>query len=232
MFRGDFELAADVVLAQLEHEGWVGVGHDRVEADARAHKHFFDARMLPGLAQQRQIGAVACFQLGTRLRIQAMPVAADLAAALFGTGGQMEIGGRAADIMDVAFKIGQFGQPVDFSQNGRVAARPHDAPHVVGDRAKPAAAVAAPVRRDAEADLLQGRHTALCGVGRMPRARVGQCVDAVQRGRIHRPGRRVLHQEAVLLGLDQDFSGGRILFHLLVARGDRVGGLVPHHLFG
>ena len=44
VLRRNLELAAYVVLAQLLEEGWVFVGHQVVEPDARLDEHFFDPR--------------------------------------------------------------------------------------------------------------------------------------------------------------------------------------------
>ena len=93
---------------------------------------------------------------------QALLIRADSMYLLLLAGRETEIGRRAADIMDIAFKIRLTRDLVCFVDDGLMAAGLDDAPLMKGQGTKAAPAKAAAVAYQAELHLRNGRNTAVC----------------------------------------------------------------------
>ena len=111
MFGGDLQLAGDVVRDQFVEEAVVLPREDVVVADARADKDLFDAGERPQFPQNLHILGVVDLQRRAGGRGEAfLPALAEPLGELFTAGGAAEVGGRAADVVDIPLKTGEGGQ--------------------------------------------------------------------------------------------------------------------------
>ena len=212
MLGGNLELPADVVLHQLLQKGGVGVGVEVVVADARADKHLFDPRQFAQFAQNADILHVIHLQLRAGLGRQALAVLAQAVFQLLFAGGVAEVGGRAANVVDVSFKVRVVGHLLGLVDDRFLAAGDHLPSLVEGDGAEVAVAKAAAVLDDRELDLLDGVHSAQRLIGGVIGAGEGQVEYAVQLLPGEGGHRRILHQVAgVGLLLHDGLAVDRIL---------------------
>ena len=157
MLRGDLQIATDVVLREFAHV--LGRLDREVIAHTRCDQHLLDAgqraRLAIQLDQRRMVG----IEIGADARVDTGRTAAgalDLAAL---AGQAVHVGGRAAQIGDHAGKARHLcrgSSPISRSTECFRAAL-DDAALMLGDRAEGAAAEAAALDRDREADHLVGR---------------------------------------------------------------------------
>ena len=136
-----------------------------------------------------------------------MPPAAGTFAQLLFTGRVAEIGGGAADVVDIAFEVLVLPHDFRFPEDGFVASGLDDPPLMEGQGAEGAGAEAAPVGHQTELDLFNGRNAPCLFVAGVVGAHVGKVVY-----RVHfRSGQgllgRVLHHEEIVVRLRQPFSG-------------------------
>ena len=229
----NLQLAAHMVLHQLAQKlvAMGAVGQHVIEADARAHEHLLHARKVPQTAQKGQVVAMVGHEARARLGREAALVAARAMLHLLGARGCAEVRRRASHIVKVAFEIRVGSQGPRFLHDRIVAARLHDAPLMERERAKRALAEAAPIARQAELDLLEGRH-ATCGlVARMVRPRIRQPVHRVHLGLRKRRGGRVLHDELVVgVRLHEALARERIAVGVLHGEAARIGEPVGRQL--
>ena len=139
------QLAGYVVLDQLAQKRAVGigVGHDVVEADARAHEHLLHAGQLPQLAQKTRVVAMIGLHRRAGLRAQTAAVCAGASRALLGAGRPAEVGRGTAHIVDIPLEVGVLGHDAGLLEQRLVGAARDDAPLMEGERAEGALAEAA-----------------------------------------------------------------------------------------
>ncbi|MBP1757479.1 MAG: hypothetical protein H6Q62_335, partial [Firmicutes bacterium] len=154
---------------------------------------------------------------------QTLAIFADLAFFLFGTAGFEEIGGRTAEVVDIAFEIGVMDQDTGFLENGSVAAPGHDPTMMEGDRTKIATAITATMAVDRKTNFIDSGHTALALVNRVRQPFIRQGVNPVQFTRRQRLLGRVLDQVTIAVALNQGLAGAGILFEILQPKSDCVG---------
>ena len=103
---------------KLFKEGIVRVRHQVVEPDAAADEHLFHARQLPHPAQNFKVVAVIHDHVGAGGGGQAVLAAiAHAPQHLLPAGREPEVGGGAADIVDVALEIRLVGHPLGLGHN-------------------------------------------------------------------------------------------------------------------
>ena len=226
------QLARHVVGAQLADELLaVRVGHDVVEADARAHEDLLHAGKLAQLAQQVDVGGVVGAQVAARFGEEALLGGAHASLELLGAGRCLEVRRGAAHVVDVALEVGQLRERPGLAHERLVAARLQAPPLVEGQRAEAAAAEAAAVGGERELDLLDGGDAAGRLVVGVVSARVGQLVHEVQLVGAQGFGGRVLHYEEVLLVLlHQRLGIVGVHVAVLLVEAPGVGRLVVEHL--
>ena len=87
-----------------------------------------------------------CNQVAAGGGEEALPIWTGTMRFLLFAGGRTEIGGRPADIMDIALEIGGFGHALCLREKGLVAACLDNAPLMKGQGAEGAATEAAAIR--------------------------------------------------------------------------------------
>lgn len=130
-----------------------------------------------------------------------------------------EVSRRAADVVNVSFKVRQLGHPLRFPQQRFVAAVLDNPALMARNSAKVTVAEAAALARQAELYFLQGRHAAGLVVHGMPAPLKGQLVNGVHFLRRQRQGRRRLHDKAVFRRLDNRPAVIGILLFILDFKG-------------
>ena len=177
---GDFEMAADVMVGQLAHV--VGIATGEVHADARGDEDFFDAREFARFFHQvdeRSVIGAEQFADGGMDATEAAADGFDLGARAFHF---VHVGGGTADVADDAGEVGLgFTHPLDFGEDGFLAAALDDAAFVGGDAAKGTAAEAAAHDLHRMLDDFVGGDFFAAVTG-MREARVGEAVDAIHFG--------------------------------------------------
>ena len=106
MFRSHFELSTDMVFDQFPEEALILICHQIIKADTGTDKHFLDFRDLPQFTQQDQIIFVVCPHILARLWKQTLFVRAHALFQLFFACRMAKVGGRSADIVDIALEFG------------------------------------------------------------------------------------------------------------------------------
>ena len=137
------------------------------------------------------------------------------------TGGEAEVRGRAADIMDVALKTGHLYDLFGLRDHTFVAARLDIPPLMEGERAEVACTKAATVVDNGELHLLDRRHTAQRFIGRVVGAHIRQGVDVVHLFGGQGLRRRVLDHHAPAVALQERLAAHVVLF--VVLQLDRAG---------
>ncbi len=197
MLRCDLELAAHVMSHQLGNKSIAAaVCQKVVVADARADEDLFYGRQRPDALEDLQIGCMARFQFRAGCRPKTATVFAGSSLFLQGTGLRMEIRGRPAHVVDIAFEILQFCQKPGLAHDRSAASRLDYASLVGCEGAEGATAEAPSVCRDAEFYLFKRRYASFGFVGRMPIPGKGELVDGIQFLRFHGQRRRVLDHPA------------------------------------
>mgnify|MGYP000972874955 CR=1 FL=1 len=192
--------------------------------------HLLDARQLPDAAQDLQIVAVVHDHVGAGGGGQAVLAAiAHAPQHLLPAGREPEVGGGAADIVDVALEIRLVGHPFGLGHNAVGTAAGDPAALMQLDGAEVAAAEAAAVLDDGELHLPDGRHAAHALVDGVVAAGVGQRIHLVQLPAHQRLCRDVLHKVLFTLLLDNDLAADHILIVHLDAAGSGVGHLIGGH---
>ena len=232
VLRGDLQLAGHMVFYQFLEEGIVRVSHQVVEPDAAADEHLFHARQLPHPAQNFEVVAVIHDHVGAGGGGKAVLAAgAHPAQHLLAAGGEAEVCGRAAHIVDIALEIRLVGHALGFLYDAVGAAAGDPPPLMQLDGAEVAAAEAAAVLDDGELHLADGGHAAHALVDGVIAAGVGQGVHLVQFSAHQRLCGDVLHQILFALLLHDDLAADHVLIVHLDAAGLGVGGLIAGHLF-
>ena len=207
VLRGHLELAGDVVLDQLLEEGVLLVRQQVVKADAAADEYLFYPGDLPQLAKQRHIIRMVGLHVLTGGGVEALAAAAGALGELLFAGRMAEIGGGAADIVDVALEILVLDHHFRFRQDGVMAAGLDDAALVEGQGAEGAGAEAAPVADQAEFYFLNGGDTAGLRIAGVPGPLIGQGVNVVHflggQGLLG----RILDDVEIAVGLRQPLGG-------------------------
>ena len=180
MLGSNFQLTADVILTELPQKGIRGICHDIVIPEARADKDLLDARQLTDLSQQLDIIRMIHHEVFTGLREETLTVFAGAVFELLVAGRTPEIGGRAADIVNIALEIRHLCKHPGFLKDGFMASRGHDASLQKRDGTEAAGAKAAPGVSDGKLDLLNCRNTAQRIIIRMPVSRKREAVYLIQ----------------------------------------------------
>ena len=227
VLRGDLQLSGHMVLHQLLEEGIVRVSHQVVEPDAAADEHLFHARQLPHPAQNFKVVAVIHDHVGAGGGGKAVLAAgAHAAQHLLAAGGEAEVCGGAAHIVDVALEIRLVGHALGFLYDAVGAAAGDASALMQLDGAEIAAAEAAAVLDDGELHLADGRHTAHGLVDGVVAAGVRQGVDLIQLPADEGFCGDVLHEVLLALLLDDDLAADDVLIVHLDAAGFRIGHLI------
>ncbi len=158
------------------------VGQQQVVAEAGGDEDLLDALQAAHLAQQFHLRVVVHLQHRAERGGQAAAGRADAAGELLGAFEAVHVGGRAAQVVDIAFEFGDVGELAGFRQDRLRAAPAHGAPFVDGDGAEVALAVAAAVGGDRKADRLQRLDLAAALVIGMLGALEIEGVDRIQLG--------------------------------------------------
>ena len=207
VLRGDLQLAGNVILYQLPEKGVLFVRQQIVEADAAADEHFFDPGELSQLAKQGNVVRVVGVHVLAGGGVQALPPAAGALTQLLFTGRVAEIGGGAADVVDVALEIPVLHHDFRFPEDGLVASGLDDPPLMEGQGAEGAGAEAAPVGHQAEPDLFNGGDAPCLFIAGMIGAHVGKVIHRVHFGRGQGLLGRILHHEVIVVRLRQPLGG-------------------------
>ena len=149
-------------------------------------------------------------------------------------GGEAEVRGRAADVVDVALEAGHLYDLFGLRDHAFVAARLDVAPLMESERAEVARAEAAAVVDDGELHLLNRGYAAQRLIGRVVGSHIGQRVDVVHlfggqglRGRVldhHAPAvvlqKRLAAHMVLLVVLQLDRAGvvGLVCADILIGR--------------
>lgn len=224
MLRCDFELAADVVFNKLAEERFVFVIDEVIEPNAGAHKDFFHFGQCAQLAQEGNVIRVVDLHVGAWLREQTLAVFTHADLHLLFAGGLAEVCRGAADVVNVAFKIGILGHFFRFFQKRFVAAGLNDAALVERQRAEAACAEAPAAAGKTEFHFFNGGDAAEGFVIRVIGARIGQGVGVIHFFGRKRHLRRILHDEQVIVrvGLDERFRRERVGVEILIVKAFRV----------
>ena len=234
MFGRDPELSADVILTEFAQECTVLVRQKIIESEAGADEDFFHAGEGAELPQKGQVVAVVNLEIRAGLREEAAPVFAGPVRHLLSAGRRAELGGGAADVVDIALEIRLAQHLPRLAQDRFVTPDLDDTSLVEGQRAEIAVPAASAVRGQAEPDLAQRGDAARRIVHGMPGAHIGQRIDVVHL--LHREGfrRRVLHDEGPsAIGLAEPFRLKRVCVGILQRKALRIGlfsfrGGIPH----
>ena len=204
VFGGQAQLAAHVVLHEFVEEGGVVVEQDVVEADAAADEDLLHARKGTQFAQELHVVLVGDGELVAGRRRQAAFGGAGPVLGLFGAGGDAEVGGGAAHVVEVALEVGLLRHETRFLHDALAAARLDDPALVEVERAEGAVAQAPAVAREAELHFGERRDAAGLVVIGMPGPGVGESVEGVEFGSGKGLAGRVLHHvDVVGVGLDE-----------------------------
>ena len=232
MFRSNAKLPAHMILAQLPQKCTVPVRHHVVEPDSGADENLFHLRQIPKFSQQLQVIAVVDFQIGTRLREEALAMLTCTDFQLFRAGGFPELCCRTADIVDVPFKIRVLYTLLRLREDRLMAPRLDNPAFVEGQGTEIAVAVAAAVGGQREFDFFQRGYSALSLVGGMIRSHVGQGVHIVHLLHGHGLLRRVLYNiQTSVVSLDKAFCGKGIGVFVLDRKTFRIRLLVCFDFF-
>ena len=180
VFGGDLELAAHVVLHELSEKGGVFVEQHIVKAKAAAHEHLFDAGQRAHLAQNVEILGVVDLQMRAGIGGKTAPVGTCADSQLLLAGRAAEVGGWAADVVDIPLEVRRLCQPPRLLDDGGPGTAGDGAALVQGQSAEVTGAKAAPVVDDGKFDFGDGGHAArrlIRGVGGVA---VGQFIDVVE----------------------------------------------------
>ena len=117
MLGRNLELSRNVMCHELTEEGSILIISEIVKADARADEHALNARDLLDLAQHIGILSVIDLKIFAGLRREALTVGANAMRHLMLAGRSSEIGGRTANVMDIALEIRKLTDDLRFLQN-------------------------------------------------------------------------------------------------------------------
>ncbi len=109
MFGRDLELTADMMANKLTEEALVGICHQIIIADTGADKNALDLRNLTQLSEEPEIILMIDRKVFTGCRCETFLSLTKTMFRLFFTGRVAEIGSRAADVMNISFKVGKLG---------------------------------------------------------------------------------------------------------------------------
>ena len=221
VLRRDLELARNVMLNQFLEEGIVPVRHHIVVAQTRADENLLDTLDPAQLAQQVEVIRVVSLNVAARRWEQTALVLAAAVRVLLFAGREAEIRRRTADIMDIALEAGHLGDFFRFLDDALVAAHLNVASLMERKCAEIARTEAASVVNDRELNLLNGRNTAECLVGRVVGAHIGQRINVIHLLGGQRLRGRVLYKDAPAVALKQRPAAHGIL--LVILELDRTG---------
>ena len=105
MFWRDLKLTAYMVLYKLTEEGFILIQHKIVKAHTATYKHLFYTRQLAHGAQNRQIVLVVNDKVFASLCADTFLIGAHTEFFLLKTRRVAEVCGRAAYVVDIAFKV-------------------------------------------------------------------------------------------------------------------------------
>ena len=164
---------------------------------------------------------MVCFDVLAGCREQTALVLAAAEFLLLFAGREAEVGGRAANIVDIALESGHLGDLFCFLDHALVAANLNVASLMERQRAEVARAEAAAVVDDGELYLLNGRHAAYSLIRRVIIAHIRQRVNVIHLLGGQRLCGRILHENALAVPLENGLAAHGIL--LVVLDFDRTG---------
>ena len=224
VFRRHAQLAGDVVFREFLQEVCFVVREDHVVADSGADEDFLHAGQRAQFPEEFEVVRVVGVEVRADRRVETVPVLAGAERQLLFAGRAPELGGGAADVVDVAFEPVDLTETLCLFDDRLTGTRLDDAPFVERQRAEVALAVAPAVRGQGEPDLRKRRDAAGRVVHRMPVPHVGQRVDVVHLLHGQRFRRRVLHDEpAVVIGLVEPPAGDGVGVLVLSPEASGVG---------
>ena len=142
-----------------------------------------------------------------------------------------EVGARTADVVDVALELRVVGEALDLAHAGFDRARGDHAPLMERQRAEVASAEAPAVVRDGKAHLLDGGDAAESVVHRVHLAHVGELGDLVELFARKRHRGRIDDERVTPVRLPERFAANGVVLLVFELCRERVGVLVPAHLF-
>ena len=231
MLGCDLELAGDVILDELGQKRTALVLKEIVVADARADEDLLHAGDRAKTTQQLDIFRVVGIEIFAGVGGKAVLVAAHAALQLILARRVAEVGARAADIVDVSFELRVAGEALDLAHAGFDRARGDHAPLMERQRAEVAPAEAPAVVRDGNAHLLDGGDAAESVVHRVYLAHVGELGDLVELLTRKRHRGRIDDERVTPVRLPERFAANGVVLLVFELRRERVGVLVPAHLF-
>ena len=230
MLRRYLQLPADVVAHQLGEEGIVLLAHHVIVAQAAADKYLFDAGDGPQFPQQLDIIGVVHPDGRAAGGGQAFFIPAQAVGGLLGAGGGPEIGGGAADIVDIALEVRIVGKAFGLPQQRGVTAGGDVASLMERDGAEIAGAKAAAVMGKGKFDLFNGGNAAHFLIDGVVVTLVGQLRHSVQFLGGKGQSGRVLHQVPLPVLLHHGPAGHMVLLLQLKAAGTGVGLFILRYL--
>ena len=227
----DLELAGDVVFDELGQKGTSLVLEQIVIPDARADEDLLHAGDRAKTTQQLDIFRVVGIEIFAGVGGEAVFVAAHAALQLILARRMAEVGARTADVVDVALELRVVGEALDLAHAGFDRARGDHAPLMERQRAEVASAEAPAVVRDGKAHLLDGGDAAESVVHRVHLAHVGELSDLVELFARKRHRGRIDDERVTPVRLPERFAANGVVLLVFELCRERVGVLVPAHLF-
>ncbi len=213
VLRGHLHLPRDVVLHHFAQVviAVVLVAQQHIVADAGGHEDLLYARDLAHFAQQVDLRLVVHLHQRADFRVDAAFGGADALGEFPAALEAVHVGGRAAQVLDVALEIGMPRQPPGLGQDRCGAAPAHGGAFVDGDGAEVAFAVTAAMGGNGKSDGFQGLDLALPLVERVLAPLEIEGVDGIQFGLRFGQGGRVLDQVAVGVFLVQSMRADGVV---------------------
>ena len=230
MLGSDLQLTADVMAHELSEEVAVLVLQHVVKADAGADENLFDSGYLPQLAQQGKVVAVVCVQIGAGRGGKTAAIGAHALFQLLGAGCVAEIGGGAANVMDVTLEEGMLGEAFNLFYNGFVAAGSYHAALVESKGTEVAAAETASVVDNGEAHFLNSGYAAHLFVHGVVLAGVGKSGNLVKLLLVKRHGGGIDYNVALAVLLNDSLAADGVMLGVLNAAGLGVSGFIAANL--
>ena len=187
------------ILTYKADGGLTSLRANPLKADAAAHEDLLHAGKLTQVAQELGVGVLLDHHVLAERGPHAVAVAAHAVLGLLVARGPAEICRGAADVVNVAFKIGILGHFFRFFQKRFVAAGLNVAALVERQRAETAGPTAAAVARQTVFDFPKRRHTAVFFIAWVIGAHVWKRIDIIHLLLCQRTGRRILYNVALAL---------------------------------
>ena len=121
MLGRNLKLTRYVVGYELTEEGIVVICDEVIKAYTRAHEYLFYALDLLNLGEHMRVFGMIDLQILTRGGGKALFIRANAAFLLLIAGGVAEVGGGAADVVDIALEVGECRDLLCLGNNAALA---------------------------------------------------------------------------------------------------------------